>query len=201
MTVAPEQRLYATELRHTAGRANPYRTLEGRAVPFGQWASMGWFMESHAPGSLTKTTRSGAGQKLPLLLFHDHQSFPIGHAESWINTDDGLDGVWSLNDSDAAQAAAAMVDAGDLLGLSVGFLPIRSAWDYVDPDQWNPDLGADHMDHVTRLESRLVEVSLTPTPAFAAAQATLVRSAEARRERPERAADAWRREVDRLRSA
>jgi HK97 family phage prohead protease len=198
---APETRLFPVALRHDGGRATRYRHLEGRAVPFNTWADVGWFLESHAPGSFTKTTRGGAGQKLPLLLFHDNRSFPIGHAESWANTDDGLDGVWSLNDSDAAQAAARMVDDGDLLGLSIGFAPIRSSWDYVDPDSWNPELGPDHMDRVTRLESRLVEVSLTPTPAFADAQATLVRSAERRREQPERQVDVWRREVDRLRSA
>ena len=35
---------------------------------------------------------------------------------------------------------------------------------------WNPDRGPDHMDHVTIHRARLVEVSLTPTPAFAQAQ-------------------------------
>jgi phage head maturation protease len=69
------------------------------------------------------------------------------------------------------------------------------------------------MDLVTRLESRLIEVSLTPTPAYSDAAVTLVRSAlaegarhnealtRAAVARPTTEADAWRDVVDRLRCA
>ena len=36
-------------------------------------------------------------------------------------------------------------------------------------------LGEDHMDRITRVEARLVETSIVPTPAYADAQVTLVR--------------------------
>lgn len=172
------QRMMPTtlELREvTPGRATshgPYSTLEGRAVPYGEEANLRWFLESHDPASLKKTT-AGAAKQAPLLLFHNNQQMPIGHAESWKHADDGLDGLWRLNSSAAAQEAAQMADAGDLKGMSIGFMPIRSRWEFVD--DWDPDEGPDHMDRVTRLESRLIEVSVTPTPAFSGAQVASVR--------------------------
>lgn len=189
----------------TVGK-NPYRYLEGRAVPFDTWTNTGLFMESHAAGSLRQTTSVGAGRTLPLLMFHDHQSFPIGRADSWDNTPEGLDGVWKLNDSPEAQRAAAAAERGELTGLSIGFMPIRSAWDMVGWDAWDPDMGPDHMDKVTRLESRLVEVSLTPTPAYTDAQVAQVRAAGVQirsallGDRPHAEVDRWRDIVDGLRS-
>jgi phage head maturation protease len=50
-----------------------------------------------------------------------------------------------------------------------------------------------------RQESRLLEVSLTPTPAFASAEITMVRTAERPRPRGESKLDGWRRELERLR--
>ena len=38
---------------------------------------------------------------------------------------------------------------------------------------YNPMLGEDHMDRITRVEARLVETSIVPTPAYADAQVTL----------------------------
>jgi HK97 family phage prohead protease len=206
-TLAPEVRQYATlfELREAqaVGKGNAYTYLEGRAVPYDVWGELAWFLELHEQDSFKRSTAGGAGQRLPLLLFHDNRSFPIGHAEKWTH-DDGLTGVWRLNDSPEAQRGAKAADAGDLLGLSVGFMPIRSKWDYVD--DWAPDLGAEHKDKVTRQESRLLEVSLTPTPVFVAAEVTSVRTAYDVQKRQREAAeargttaDAWRRLVDGLR--
>ena len=71
--------------------------------------------------------------------------------------------------------------SGDLLGMSVGFMSVRQEWDYLDWDDWDPDLGPDHKDKVTRLEARLLEVSLTPTPVFEAAEVQCVRTASRHR--------------------
>jgi HK97 family phage prohead protease len=201
MIPIPEVRIYQTglQLRDTQLVGKPYRYLEGRAVPFEVWADVGWFVEQHQKGSLDQTTKAGSGQRLPLLLFHNNQSFPIGSAESWDNRDDGLHGVWRLNELPEAQQAAMLAETGDLGYLSIGFQPVRSSWEYVD--DWNPDLGPDHKDRVTRLESRLLEVSLTPTPAFAEAEVTMVRSAERPRPRGEMKVDVWRRELDRIKLA
>jgi hypothetical protein len=206
MTFAPEARGYVTELvlRDAQTVGKPYRYLEGQAVPYDTWADIGWFMESHDSGSMAQTTKAGTGRGLPLLLFHDNRSFPVGVAESWTH-DGGLRGVWRLNDTVEAQRAAKAAEDGELVGLSVGFQPIRSDWTYVD--DWDPDLGPDHKDRVVRLESRLLEVSLTPTPAYVDAGVQIVRTAfdiQTRQAlvRPKRLeADAWRDTVDELRSA
>lgn len=175
---APEARTFTTSLQirdvQTVGAGRQPRFLEGVAVPFDTWADLGWFLEQHAPDSFKRSTKSNGGQGLPLLLFHDNRTFPIGHAEEWSHTD-ALRGVWRLNDTPEAQRAAEAAEAGDMRGMSIGFQPKESQWDYVE--DWQPDLGADHKDRVTRKESRLLEVSLTPTPAFEDAAVTLVRSA------------------------
>jgi HK97 family phage prohead protease len=201
MIEPPERRFFEApmQLRDTQLVGKPFKYLEGRAVPYDEWAQIGWFLEAHAKGSLDQTTTAGTGKQLPLLLFHNNRSWPVGHAEQWSSTEDGLHGVWRLNDTSDAQQAATLANAGDLGYLSIGFAPIRSEWQYLPDDMYNPDLGPDHMDRVTRLESRLLEVSLTPTPAFASAEISMVRSAERSRPRGLSRVDGWRRELEKLR--
>jgi hypothetical protein len=190
-------------LRDVQAVGRPYRYIEGRAVPYDEWAPVrtpfGGFLERHQHGSFKRSTSPSRplSQHLPLLLFHDNRSFPIGHAESWSHPADGLHGVWKLNDSPEAQRAAGAAEAGDLVGLSIGFTDTATpAWEDGDPHSDNPD----ELPRVTRLTSRLVEVSLTPTPAFENAEVTMVRSAWRPPPKPERDVDRWRRIADQLRS-
>jgi len=201
MIDAAETREYGAvlELREAQAIGRPYRYLEGRAVPYDTWADLGWFLERHAPGSFKRSTNGRSGKNLPLLLFHDQQSMPIGHAERWTHDQDGMHGVWQLNDSAPAQEAARMAESGDLLGLSVGFQDIRDpTWEL--PDDFMPDLGPAHKARVTRLESRLVEVSMTPTPAYADAGVTMVRTRALRPAPRKRDVDHWRELMEELRS-
>jgi HK97 family phage prohead protease len=211
--IASEQRALVVDLvlrdAQAVGAGRTYHYLEGRAVPYDVFADVGFFLEQHAAGSFERSTKAGSGRALPLLLFHENRTFPIGTATGWEHANGGLDGVWKLADSAEAQRAAKAADDGELRGLSIGFTPIVSDWEYVE--DWNPDLGPAHIDRVTRLESRLVEVSLTPTPAFDAAEVAAVRTAftveqrhaaaraAGRGPRP-REVDAWRDVVERLRS-
>lgn len=166
--------------------------LEGTAALFGVWVNRGFFLESLAAGGFDKSLAEAAAA-LPLLLFHDDNLFPVGVAEDWKANTKRLDGVWRLDDSDMAQRAATLAKDGMFTGLSVGINPIRSDWQFVAAEDWNPDLGLDHMDRVTRLESRLLETSLVPTPAFDAARVKLVHTATPRRERSlHPRLDAWR---------
>lgn len=179
---APEVRTFAALEFREAEASDDHRYLEGRAVPYATWANIGWFMEQHAAGSFARSIKEAA-KSLPLLLWHDNRTFPVGVSSEWRDNGEGLDVVWRMDKSDEARRAAQLAEDGMLTGLSIGFAPIVSSWDYVeDPRDWNPDLGPDHMDKVTRTESRLLEVSLTPTPAFAGAKVSLVRSREARKE-------------------
>jgi HK97 family phage prohead protease len=107
-------------------------------------------------------------------LFHGRDDlWPIGLATRWQSKDDGLYGTWQLNDSPNAQRAAAMAKSGELGFLSIGFVDVRSVPELAG--DYNPMLGEDHMDRITRIEARLVETSIVPTPAYADAQVTLVR--------------------------
>ena len=89
-------------------------------------------------------------------------------AEAWQDEPRGLLGRFRLSDSDTAQEAAHVVRDGFMTGMSVGCELHDVTWTFAK--DWNPDRGPDHMDHVTIHRARLVEVSLTPTPAFAQAQ-------------------------------
>ena len=192
-----ERRLYDTRMELQAvGR--PYKYLEGRAVPYDTWGDVGWFREQHRFGSFKRSTNGRSATKLPLLLFHDNRSWPIGHAETWSHPDDGVHGVWQLNETPEAQRAARMAEDGDLTGLSVGFIDAAAPlWEW--PDDFDPAGGPDQRARVTRVESRLVEVSLTPTPAFPEAAVSMVRT-RARPPAPKpRQVDRWRAIADELR--
>lgn len=169
---APEVRTFPA-LRLREAEATPDgRWLEGRAVPYGEWTNVGWYLESFAPGAFEKSTREAANG-LPLLLWHDNRTWPVGVSESWDHRDDGMWGVWRMDASADATKAVELAEARMLVGLSVGFSPIHSAWEMAE--DWDPE-DTDHMDKVLRTEARLHEVSLTPTPAYAGAEVTLVRS-------------------------
>ena len=208
MIVVDGKRSYADEEGRKLDRAmtveleaagvGRFTELRGRAVPYNTWADVGWYLEQHAPGSLARSTTAGSGKGLPLLLFHDNRSLGsiVGVSTGWKEAPGGLDGTWRLNDSAEAQQAASLAQSGELGYMSIGFSPIRSQ---VDPaDDWDPERGPDHMDRMTRLESRLVEVSLTPTPAFADAEVTHVRQA-AKRMVAGAELEAWRRVYEDLR--
>jgi HK97 family phage prohead protease len=156
-----------------AGRG-PYTFLEGRAVPYDTWANVGPYMESFRRGAFNKSTSESAGP-LPLMLFHGKEDlWPIGLATRWRSEPDGLYGTWRLNESPNAQRAAQMAQSGELAFLSIGFMPIRTLPEQVR--DYAPELGEDHMDRMTHVEARLVETSIVPTPAYADAVVTCVRS-------------------------
>lgn len=199
---APEGRLFpALELREVETTPG-YTMLRGLAVPYREWASIGWFLESFDPGSLAKSIKEAA-RALPLNLFHETHSFPIGAAAEWIEEERGLFGVWRLDGTDTAQEAARHAAEDRLTGLSIEFAPIRSEWELAA--EFDPSRGPEGMDKVTRREARLGAVGLVQTPAYVSAGVELVRSADARRRAPEAGAatptlDAVKRATEALRN-
>lgn len=181
MTIAEraEARVFEADLREVE-TTDSLSMMRGLAVPYGEWANIGWFMEEFRAGSLGKSVREAA-RALPLNLFHDNRSFPIGSADEWEETAAGLFGVWRLDDSTEAQRAAKSAQDGHLTGLSIEFGTIRSEW--TEAESWNPDAGPEFMDKVSRIEARLGAVGLVQTPAYASAGVQLVRSADARHRR------------------
>jgi HK97 family phage prohead protease len=187
---APEVRTYPARL--STIDTDTLTELHGLAVPYGVEANTGQEIESWAPGALASAVEAARG--LPLLMWHNNRSWAIGVSAGWAEEDDGLYGVWRLDEHPDAQRAARQAQDGYMTGLSVGFQPIRSEWTYASWEDWDPNDPAT-FDRVVRLEARLVEVSLTPTPVYADAGVTLVRSAERRRtaRRPARPAGAMTR--------
>lgn len=178
-----EGRMFATALQvDHVDTTLGYSMMEGRACPYSTWTTRWFCRESFAPGLFDKSIKESA-RALPLLLFHDASSWPIGHAVSWDSRDDGLWGVWKLDASADAQRAARMAADGHLAYLSVGYDPLLSEWELAPSDAWNPDDAAT-LDKVTRIEARLVETSTVSTPAFKDAEITLVRSAGRPSRRP-----------------
>lgn len=173
----PEARLFTPEIREVETTSS-LSMMRGLAVPYNEWANIGWFMEAFDPGSLAKSIREAAAD-LALNLFHEGRSFPIGAADEWQEEAGGLYGVWRLDDSVEAQRAAQLAEKRMLTGLSIEFQPIRSEW--TEARELNPDLGPDFMDKVLRKEARLGAVALVQTPAYASAGVQLVRSADANR--------------------
>ena len=169
-----------------------FRSITGRVVPYNVPTDVGWFVESFARGAFTSSLVKVP--QVPLLLFHDNRSFPIGHAVAWDDRPDGLHGQFKLAMTPVAQQAGQMARDDFLTGMSVGFGPVRSSWSYAA--DWDPDKGVDHMDRVVRHEARLFEVSLTPTPAYAEAHVYDVQaSALSERAMPNRRnAELWRRQ-------
>jgi HK97 family phage prohead protease len=164
--------LALSEVDTTAG----FTMMEGRACPYGVFTTRWWFQESFAAGLFDKSIKEAAAA-LPLLIFHDDMTWPIGHASEWRSEADGLYGVWKLDSSTEAQRAARMAQEGHLPYLSVGYQPILSDWELTELDNWDPDDVAT-LDKVTRREARLVETSVVATPAFKDAEIQLVRSTE-----------------------
>ena len=180
LTVAgPEARTFVGgEFRAEKG-SKFFEFLAGRAVPYGSWEDIGgWFLESFAPGSLARTTRDNP--RLPLLLFHDSRRFPVGRVDKWVDTEGGMNAVWKMDTAVDAQEAARLARDGMLTGLSVGFVPIAQDLEDRDGREWH-----------TITEARLLEVSMTPTPAYAGAQVQHVRSRQMDQKISEARAGGW----------
>ena len=175
-----QPRVYASyELREAEVEGSEGRFLRGRAVPYDAWTDTGWYRERVMPGAFAKSIKESA-HALPLLLFHDSRTFPVCAAEEWSEEPDGLVGLWRMDEDDPeAMQALDKAGKGMLTGLSVGFAPIED-WREIDGElkDVNNEVEMDDTGTfwVTRRQARLLEVSLTPTPAYVGAGVLEVRS-------------------------
>lgn len=150
--------------------------LHGRAVPYEVWGDTGWcYLERFTAGAFARSIK-GAARGLPLLLWHDARTWPVGRSVGWESTDDGLWGEWELDGSVEAQRAGRQARDGSLSYLSVGFAPLAggSVWEFANTDGLDPD-DPGTFDRVTRTQARLIETSLCSTPVFATAEVASVR--------------------------
>lgn len=182
-----EVRAAHDEDTETEGGRSLITELEGVAVPYNTWTTTGYCWEQFAPGAFKKTL-SDHGSRLPLLLWHRYDTWPVGAAEEWSEAKEGLVGRWEMDDSEDAQRAAGLAEKRMLTGLSIGFNLSGREEDNIWVDRetgeplgfeerfTNPKAGV-----IRKAVGRLLEVSLTATPAYAGAQVSLTRSLEGRR--------------------
>jgi HK97 family phage prohead protease len=111
------------------------------------------------PGSLDADLDRG----VPLMLWHDRESFPVGKVISWEHTERGPVARFIFADYDQAHLARTLVDTGFLQAVSVGFIPKEGFVREAD-------------DVVVFTRSELVELSLTATPSSRGALIDLKRS-------------------------
>jgi HK97 family phage prohead protease len=163
------------------------RLITGLAAPYNVETPIGGvYLEVLAPGVFKRSIKNMAasGKAMPLHMFHDTKTWPVGKAVGWEDTERGLVGTWEIipeGVDEVADKAYRMAQDDFINGLSVGFQPIRSD---IDP-------GTDtRPPRVTRLEARMFETSMVSAPAYAGAQITLVRTAGLKVNRPH--LDRWR---------
>ena len=210
----PVERRTATVRALEVETTDNFKYLSAICLPYNEFADIGWFLEQHAPRSLSKSIKEAA-RSLPLHVFHDDspmtganmtaESWPIGVASEWDDNDERLRAVFKLDDDPKAQRAAKLAqvdeDGNSMLGyMSIRFAPIRSTWEFVE--DFNPDLGPEHKDRVTRTESRLVSVALVSGPAFVNTPVEWVRSNDHNRhwDGGGRQLDEWAKTVEQLKA-
>ena len=152
-----EHREFTPELRE-ATDPNTVAEVHGRAVPYDTATEVGGFRETFAPAAFDTNAVIGT----PLAYRHEDAIGHITHAE---NTDDGLYVTASIADTTQGRDVAALLRAGSIKGMSVGFLPIQSRWN-------------ETRDTVTRLQAGLRELSITPWPVYENAAVTSIREQE-----------------------
>jgi HK97 family phage prohead protease len=177
-TLEPESRIYPTrfEIRDLEV-TDSLSMLAGRAVPYNTPTDLGTFTEEIAPGMFTRSIKQD-GMLLPLHIFHGDAPqeggnpftpWPVGMSREWHERDDGLDGVWDINDDADSQRAARLAKQGKLPYLSVRFNPFPNKTDIRYPGD---------RPHFIRRQGRLVSTSLVTTPGYLGAKVSWVRSAE-----------------------
>ena len=127
----------------------------GRAVPYGVETDIGGVRESFARDSFNPEDVIGK----PLAYRHNE---PVGIITGAENREDGLYIDFNIVNTALGRDAATLARTGASRGLSVGFQPIKSAWTKT-------------RDAVQHMSAGLLEVSLTPYPAYATAGVSAIR--------------------------
>ena len=130
----------------------------GMAVPYNTETMIGGVRESFAPESFDLDNVIGK----PLAYRHGE---PVGKITGAENREDGLYIDFEIVGTAQGRDAAVLARTGTIKGLSVGFNPIKSAM----------NRAKDAIQHTT---ANLLEVSLTPYPAYATAGVSSIREEE-----------------------
>jgi hypothetical protein len=127
----------------------------GMAVPYNSETMIGGVRESFAPGSFDLTNVIGK----PLAYRHGE---PVGKITGAENREDGLYIDFEIVDTALGRDAAVLARTSTIKGLSVGFNPVKS-------------IMSKARDAIQHTAANLLEVSLTPYPAYATAGVSSIR--------------------------
>jgi len=127
----------------------------GMAVPYNVETIIGGVRESFAPGSFDLDNVIGK----PLAYRHGE---PVGIITGAENREDGLYIDFDIVDTSLGRDAAVLARTNTIKGLSVGFNPIKSVMSKA-------------RDAITHTAANLLEVSLTPYPAYSTAGVSSIR--------------------------
>jgi HK97 family phage prohead protease len=147
------------------------RTVEGLVVPYNTPAAitelraggMISYREQFVRGAFERATRKGNAGRVALTYSHD-ENLPnrLGYGVEFRESDDGLTGVFRLDESTAAKARDVLTTSHS--GLSISFLSLL-------PKPFTETAGA----LVTRAAAHLQHVAAVASPAYAAAGVTAIR--------------------------
>lgn len=143
----------------TRASDNDSLTIEGIAVPWGNPIVYGGVREEFQRGAISADDAVGR----PLLWSHDRNE-PVGHITEARDTEEGLSITAVVQPTTRGRDAIALISGGSLRGMSVGFQPDETR---------NTSTG------VVFTRASLVELSLTPLPAYESAAITNTREEEA----------------------
>jgi HK97 family phage prohead protease len=130
----------------------------GMAVPYGTETMIGGVRESFSPGSFDIENVIGK----PLAYRHGE---PVGIITGAENREDGLFIDFDIVDTTLGRDAAVLARTNTIKGLSVGFNPIKSVMSKT-------------RDAIQHTAANLLEVSLTPYPAYSTAGVSSIREEE-----------------------
>ena len=130
----------------------------GMAVPYGTETMIGGVRESFAPGSFDIENVIGK----PLAYRHGE---PVGIITGAENREDGLFIDFDIVDTTLGRDAAVLARTNTIKGLSVGFNPVKSVMSKA-------------RDAIQHTAANLLEVSLTPYPAYSTAGVSSIREEE-----------------------
>jgi HK97 family phage prohead protease len=130
----------------------------GMAVPYGTETMIGGVRESFAPNSFDLENVIGK----PLAYRHGE---PVGIITGAENRDDGLYIDFDIVDTTLGRDAAVLARTNTIKGLSVGFNPVKS-------------IMSKARDAIQHTAANLLEVSLTPYPAYSTAGVSSIREEE-----------------------
>jgi uncharacterized protein len=146
------------EIREDSANGDIVGTGHGLAVPYGTETKIGGLRESFAPGAFDVNEVIGK----PLAYRHGE---PIGRITGAESREDGLYIDFDIVNTAQGRDAAVLARTDSIKGLSVGFISARSAMSKA-------------RDMITHTAANLLEVSLTPYPAYATAGVSSIRENE-----------------------